>query len=103
MQLILYFISTALYAPMFVYALATQNVTKSFDRQISERFVNGISVTLIYLYPGLSFFAFTLSSKTFRKEFMKLFPAYRLQRVHVQAFTVTHRTQGITTRHIPTF
>ena len=74
MQLLLYFISTALYAPYIFYGTITQNMTnKSFDRQILDAFINGLSVTLIYIYPAFSFFAYTLASKTFRNELLKLF------------------------------
>lgn len=109
MQLGLYSISTVLYAPSFVYSLATVNVVKSFERQIIESFIGGLSVTLIYLYPALSFFAFTLSSKSFRQELLKVLRiplSYRLQRIQVapELFrNITNNTNIFTNRHAPTF
>jgi hypothetical protein len=72
-QLALYFVSTVLYAPNIIYGTTTQTIpNKSFDRQTIESFINSLAVSLIYLYPSLSFFAFTFVSKTFRKELIKI-------------------------------
>jgi len=109
MQLSLYFISTVLYAPAFIYGLATANVIKSFERQIIESFIGGLSVTLIYLYPALSFFAFTLASKSFRLELRKLLRitmSYRLQRIQIEPEhlqNTTNKTNITTSRPLPTF
>jgi len=73
MQLSLYFISTVLYAPTFAYDVITRYTVKSFERQAIEDFIASLSLSLIYLYPALSFFAFTLSSKSFRQELSKLY------------------------------
>ena len=79
-KLLLYFISTVLYAPNAIYVAITQNAVKSTDRQTIESFINSLAVNFIYIYPGLSFFAFTLSSYEFRKELLKLLHLSRFQR-----------------------
>ncbi|CAF1173592.1 unnamed protein product [Adineta ricciae] len=89
-QLILYFISTALYAPNIIYTTITQNMPKSSDQQAIGVFINRIALLLIYVYPGLSFSAFTLSSGTFRRELINL---WRFLPIHcVRGTTVTPHT-----------
>ncbi|CAF1647691.1 unnamed protein product [Adineta ricciae] len=93
-QLLLYFISTGLYAPNIIYTTITQNMPKSSDQQAIGLFINAFALLLIYIYPGFSFLAFTVSSKTFRRELFslrKLFPSYCVRRTAVLPYRTTNR------------
>ena len=97
-QLLLYFISTVLYSPNAIYLVITQGIEKSSDRQAVETFSNSLAVNFIYIYPGFSFFAFTLSSREFRKEFLKLLHLSRFQRTQrVTIAPLNSRTNRKTT------
>ncbi|CAF1204864.1 unnamed protein product [Adineta steineri] len=94
LQLLIYFISTGLYAPNIVYITITQHVQKTIDEQIIGSFINGVAVGFIYIYPGFSFMAFTLSSNTFRKELIglrSLFPFYCVRRPILVPFATNTR------------
>ncbi|UJR19300.1 hypothetical protein I4U23_022429 [Adineta vaga] len=91
-QIILYFLSAGLYAPNVLYNKITENSFKSTDQQTIELLIQRIAVNLIYIYPSLSFYVFTLTSRTFRKEFFSLFN-YRPRR-RIQVIVTTNRTNN---------
>ncbi|UJR17955.1 hypothetical protein I4U23_004854 [Adineta vaga] len=106
-QLLLYFISTGLYAPNIIYTTITQNMSKSIDQQIISLFINAIALLLIYIYPGFSFLAFTLTSKTFRKELISLKTLFPFSCVRRRAVvphaTTTKRMNANNLTHNQTF
>jgi hypothetical protein len=67
---------------LLFYSAATIYVSnRSADRMAIEGFLNFATELVIYLLPALSFYLYTLASRTFREELMKLlhFPVQRRQ------------------------
>jgi small-conductance mechanosensitive channel len=72
-QVFVYIISITPLMIMFFYNAITQSVTnKSVDRVTIEKFASYISEVIVYLFPVLSFYLYTMASNIFRNELKRL-------------------------------
>ncbi|CAF1254696.1 unnamed protein product [Adineta steineri] len=71
-QVIFYITSTLPWIVFTVYSAFTLNVyNKSNDRQVIEGFLGYISEMILNIFPMMSFYLYTLTSKMFRQQFIK--------------------------------
>jgi hypothetical protein len=72
-QVITYIISTIPWMTFLLYATYAYNINnKSINRLMIEIFVMYLTEIIVYLYPILSFYIYTLTSKTFRNELVNI-------------------------------
>ncbi|CAF1359246.1 unnamed protein product [Adineta steineri] len=75
-EIIFYIIFTLPWTIFTVYYVLTVSVTNKTNDQIAiEGFLQFLTETLVYLYPTLSFYLYTLASHTFRQELVKIISA----------------------------
>ena len=67
-QVLVFLISTISYGIFNVYSLLTSSQMKSADQRAIDSFLGGLTVNLNYASISVTFFTYTLASKTFRKE-----------------------------------
>jgi uncharacterized RDD family membrane protein YckC len=82
LQALVYIMTQTPWMLLLFYSAATIYVSnRSADRMAIEGFLNFATELVIYLLPALSFYLYTLASRTFREELMKLlhFPVQRRQ------------------------
>ncbi|UJR29500.1 hypothetical protein I4U23_010717 [Adineta vaga] len=69
-QVAFYLFTTIPWMIFLLYGALTYQIEKvSIEQKLIKRFIRYITEILIYIYPTLSFYVYTLTSKTFRKEF----------------------------------
>jgi len=84
-QVIFYIISTIPWMIVLLYAPYTYNIkNKSIDRFMIEVFIGYLTELNVYLYPTLSFYIYTLTSETFRRELFSIVYTLFTRRDHSQ-------------------
>ncbi|CAF1278272.1 unnamed protein product [Adineta steineri] len=84
-QVIFYIISTIPWMIVLLYAPYAYNIkNKSIDRLMIEIFIGYLTELNVYLYPTLSFYIYTLTSKTFRRELFTIIYTLLTRRNHSQ-------------------
>ncbi|CAF1437024.1 unnamed protein product [Adineta ricciae] len=92
-QVLMYFITVVPLMIIYIYTAVTISLSnKSIERIAIERFSGFIAEVIILLFPAISFYLYTLSSRTFRKELMRLLRSLLLCNWHND----THRIQPTT-------
>ncbi|CAF1389214.1 unnamed protein product, partial [Adineta steineri] len=71
-QVFLYIIATTPLMIWLFYNAITLTTTKSMNRLVIERFVGVMIELLVYCYPVLACYMYTMSSRTFRMELLRL-------------------------------
>jgi len=72
-QIIFYMISTIPWIIFLLYGTYLYYINnRSSDRAIRETFIMYVTEIILYLYPTLSFYIYTLTSKTFRTELVNI-------------------------------
>jgi hypothetical protein len=93
LQTVVYIVIQSPLMLLFIYSASTIYVSnKSPDRMAIERFLNFATELIFFLLPVLSFYLYTLASRTFRDELVKLLhcPVRRRQ------INVTNRIRPLT-------
>ena len=89
-QVIIYIISTIPWMTFLLYGSYSYKIkTKSINRIVTEKFLKYLFELIIYIYPTLSFYIYTLTSKTFRNQlfnicFYKDRSKYQIQLLKIQ-------------------
>lgn len=78
-QVGIYFISNLPWTIGLVYTAITRYMMKSPEHILIETFLKYLAEHNWYMYPVLSFYMYTLTSKTFRRELLKMFHSTRIQ------------------------
>lgn len=93
-QVIVYVISVIPLMAIYIYTAVTFNISnKSIERISIERFAAFTAEAMIYLFPVSSFYLYTVSSRTFRNELIRLLRSAFACRWFINI----HRIQPITT------
>ena len=72
LQAIVYTLSNIPWTLNLLYTAFTRSISKTTDVLIVESFIRSLCELIVFLYPALSFYMYTLISRTFREELMKL-------------------------------
>lgn len=94
LQALVFVITQTPWMVTYIYTTATMYISnKSTDRLAIEGFINFIADTIAFLLPVLSFYLYTLASRTFRDELKKLlhYPGRRRQIINInRAIPLAH-------------
>ena len=72
-QVMVYVVSVTPLMIIYIYTAVTLNISnKSVERITIERFAAFTAEAMIYLFPASSFYLYTMSSRTFRNELIRL-------------------------------
>ena len=76
-QVFVYILSNLPWTMNLIYAAMTRSMLKTMNDLILDSFLRSLVELIVYLYPILSFYLYTLISRTFREELMKIFRVHR--------------------------
>jgi len=71
-QVFFYILSTTPWTIDLLYTAFTRQINKSTNRLLIESFVGYLTEVIVCIYPTISFYIYTLTSKTFRQELVKI-------------------------------
>ena len=72
LQMFVYIISNTPWTLNLVYVAFTRSMSKSTDHLLIDAFLRFLVELIAYMYPALSFYMYTLISRTFRQELIKM-------------------------------
>jgi hypothetical protein len=96
-----YIITTSLFSAIILERMVSSYImpNKSLKYVQAEIFVLNVAYSLLFVYSGISFYTFMISSKSFRRDFKKLImKSYRNVTRQVLARTTRRTGQRVTQR-----